>query len=295
MALTKVGKGGLDKGSIKDQTNLGASAADADEYLVYDASADALKAITSASVVGAGMITGKDEITTGNVAGGDFLLIYDTSAGVLKKITKTAFDALQPVYSSVSPSNLLSGDGTGNYTIVITGVDFDSAATFKLVTDGGTDIAMDSVTRNSSVQLTGVVAKNKTNLTAANEPFDIVITNGNGLTVTSANAVNIDSQPSWQTASGSLGTIANYARSSYSVTVTATDPESGAINYALVSGTLPGGLSLNTSTGVISGNASAVGSNTTYSFTIEARDTASNATERDFTLAVNAPQVSTFT
>ena len=68
MALTKVGKGGLDKGSIKDQTNLGASAADADEYLVYDASADALKAITSANVVGSGIITGKDAIAIGNVA-----------------------------------------------------------------------------------------------------------------------------------------------------------------------------------------------------------------------------------
>ena len=65
MALTKVGKGGLDKGSIKNQTNLGAEAADTDEYLVYDSSADGLKAITSANVVGAGMITGKDEITIG--------------------------------------------------------------------------------------------------------------------------------------------------------------------------------------------------------------------------------------
>ena len=180
MALTKVGKGGLDKGSIKDQTNLGAAAADADEYLVYDASADALKAITSANVVGSGIITGKDAIAIGNVASDDVLLIYDTSAGVLKKITKSAFDALQPGFTSVSPSNLLTGDGSGNYTIEINGTDFDTTATFKLVTDGGTDIALDSVTRNSAVLLTGVVAKNKANLTAANEPFDIVITNGNG-------------------------------------------------------------------------------------------------------------------
>ena len=34
MALTKVGKGGIDKGSIKDQTNLGTQAADTDEYLI---------------------------------------------------------------------------------------------------------------------------------------------------------------------------------------------------------------------------------------------------------------------
>ena len=295
MALTKVGKGGLDKGAIKDQTNLGAEAADTDEFLLYDASADGLKAIQSQNVVGPGIITNKTEITTGNVAGGDLLLIYDTSAGVLKKISKTAFDALQPAFSSVTPSNLITGDGSGNFTIVVAGSDFDTGATFKLVTDGGTDITMDSVSRDSAVQLTGVVAKNKANLTNANEPFDIVITNGNNLTVTSSNAINIDAQPAWVTSAGSLSTIANGARSGISITVTATDPESGAINYALTTGALPGGLSLNTSTGVISGDADAVGSNTTFNFTIEARDTASNATERDFSIAVQAPQSQSFT
>ena len=296
MALTKVGKGGLDKGSIKDQTNLGTQAADTDEYLIYDASADALKSIAASNVTpNETLITGKDEITIGNVAGGDILLIYDTSAGVLKKITKSAFDALQPGFTSVSPSNLLSGDGTGNYTIVIAGTDFDTAATFKLVTDGGTDIAMDTVTRDSAVQMTGVVAKNKANLTNANEPFDIVITNGNGLVTTTTNQINIDAQPAWVTATGTLGTVFDGSRTGVSFTVEATDPESGAITYAHVSGTLPTSMSLNTSTGVISGTTDAVGSNTTYSFTIEARDTASNATERNFSITVNAPTAQSFT
>ena len=40
------------------------------------------------------------------------------------------------------------------------------------------------MTRNRATQLTGVVAKNTSNLTNANEPFDIIITNGNGLAVT---------------------------------------------------------------------------------------------------------------
>ena len=294
MALTKIGRL-LDKGVIKDQTNLGAEAADTDEYLLYDADADALKSIQSQNVVGPGLITSKTAITIGNVASDDVLLIFDTSAGVLKKITKSAFDALQPGFTSATPSNLLTGDGSGNHTIVIAGTDFDNGATFKLVTDGGTDITMDSVSRDSAVQLTGTVAKNKANLTNENEPFDVVITNGNGLSLTSANAINIDAQPAFVTSAGSLGTIANGGRTGFSVTVTATDPESGAINYALVSGALPGGLSLNTSTGVISGDADAVGSNTTFNFTIEARDSASNATERDFSLAVQAPVSQSFT
>jgi len=294
MALTKIGRL-IDKGVIKDQTNLGTSAADTDEYLLYDASADTLKSIAASNVTpNETLITGKDEISIGNVSGDDVLLIYDTSAGVLKKITKSAFDALQPGFTSVSPSNLLSGDGTGNYTIVIAGTDFDTTATFKLVTDGGTDIALDTVTRDSAVQLTGTVAKNTANLTNANEPFDIVITNGNGLATTTVNVVTIDAQPAWVTASGSLGGIYDGSRTGASFTVEATDPESGAITYAHVSGSLPGGLSLNTSTGVISGNADAVGSNTTYNFTIEARDANSNATERDFSIITYAPSITTF-
>ena len=297
MALTKIGRL-VDKGIIKDQTNLGSSAADSDEFLLYDASADTLKAIASSNVTpNATLITGKDEITIGNVASGDFLLIYDTSAGALKKITKSAFDALQCTFSSVSPSNLLSGDGTGNHTIVVTGADFDTTAQFKLKTDGGTDITMDSVTRDSATQLTGTVAKNKANLTDANEPFDIVITNGNGLSATGANVLNMDAQPIFSTAAGSLGSVANGARGSASFTVLAADPESGGdIVYTLESGSLPAGCSLaSQSSGCVLSGFSAVGSNTTSNFTIRAKDAASNTTDRAFSISVLAPAYQTFT
>ena len=58
---------------------------------MHDTSASALKKIQNSNLVGSALITGKDEITIGNVAGNDVLLIYDTSAGVLKKITKSSF------------------------------------------------------------------------------------------------------------------------------------------------------------------------------------------------------------
>jgi hypothetical protein len=300
VADNAITSGKLNVDAITGQTELAEQAADGDEYLIHDTSAGTLKRIAASNVTpNETLITGKDEITVGNVAGDDVLLIYDTSAGVLKKITKNAFDALQPVFSSATPTNLLSGDGTGNYTIVIAGTDFDVAATFKLVTDGGTDIAMDTVTRDSSVQLTGVVAKSTANLTSANEPFDITVTNGNGLAVTSANAVTIDAQPAWVTASGSLGTVGNASRGSDSFTVEATDPESGAItiNTTLVSGSLPAGSSLVDNadgTATISGF-SAVGSNTTSTFTLRAADASSNTTDRQYSITVNAPITQSFT
>ena len=81
-----------------------------------------------------------------------------------------------PTVSSVSPTSVNTGDGTGNHTIIINGTNFDASATFKIRTDSGTDIEMDSVARNSAIKLTGTVAKNTSGITNANEPFDIVIT-----------------------------------------------------------------------------------------------------------------------
>ena len=49
------------------------------------------------------------------------------------------------------------------------------------------------------------------------------------------------------------------------------------MTFSLVSGTLPTGLSLNTSTGAITGSTDAVGSNTDTNITIQVVDSASNA------------------
>jgi hypothetical protein len=101
MALTKIGRL-VDKGIVKDQTNLGTSAADTDEYLLYDASADTLKSIAASNVTpNETLITGKTELSVSDVVTNDLLLIYDTSAGVLKKIQRGSLVALQPVVYSI--------------------------------------------------------------------------------------------------------------------------------------------------------------------------------------------------
>ena len=293
MALTKVGKGGLDKGSIKDQTNLGAEAADTDEFLLYDASADDLKAIQSQNVVGPGIITNKSSVGTG-AAANDQLLIYDVSAGALKKITQTNLLNF-PTVSSVSPTNLLTGDGTGNHTIVITGSGF-AGATANLINASGNTIAFASQTVDSATQITGVVAKSS--LPGSGEPYDVRVAASSGLASTLENQINIDQSPVFSTASGSLGTVLNSARSGLSFTVAAADPESGGDPvYTIESGSIPAGLSFaSTSSGaVISGTADAQSSNTTSTFTIRAKDAASNVSDRIFSITVNGPQSTSFT
>ena len=225
---------------------------------------------------------------------------FNTNTNLLEYYDGTQWKSIDspPSVSSVSPSNLLSGDGTGNHTIVVTGSGFSTSVTSALITDGGTTITPDTTTRDSATQVTLVIAKNTANLTNANEPFDVKITNSSGLANTLADALNIDASPVFSTAAGSLGTVANGARSGLSFTVAAADPESGGdVVYTLESGSIPPGLSFaSTSSGaVISGTADAVGSNTTSNFTIRAKDAASNVSDRAFSITVNAPITQSFT
>ncbi len=223
---------------------------------------------------------------------------FNTSTNLMEYYDGTSWKSIDspPLVSSVSPANLLTGDGTGNYTIVVTGSSFSTNVTAEIITDGGVSITPDTTTRNSSTQATLVVAKNKANLTNANEPFDVKISNTSGLAGTLADALNIDAQPVFQTAAGSLysGNSGGYS----AITIAAHDPESGADpTYTLESGSIPAGLSFaSTSSGaVISGTQTVPGSNTTSTFTIRAKDAASNISDRQYTITITAPVTQSFT
>jgi hypothetical protein len=242
-------------------------------------------------------ITGHTELSEGR-ADGDFILIYDSSTSTLKKIQASNLGILAPSISSVSPTSVVSGDGTGNYTFTITGTNFSAGTTAKLITNSGSDVAFDTVTRNSSTQLTGVIAKSS--LLNSGEPFDVSVTS-NTLTATLENQINIDASPTFNTASGSLGTVLNGAVGSTTLEVVAFDPESaGNVTFEIITGSLPAGASGTTvnEDGVskfrISGF-SAVGSNTTSTFTVRAADVASNTSSRQFSITVNAPVSESFT
>ena len=226
------------------------------------------------------------------IASGDQILVYDSSAGVLRKITQTNF-LNYPSVTSVSPTNLLSGDGTGNYTIVITGSGF-TGGTASLINDSGTIISFDTVTVDSNTQITGVIAKSS--LPGSGEPYDVRVTAASGLRSTLEDQINIDQQPAFSTAAGSLysGSVDGYSN----ITIAAADPESGGdITYTLESGSLPAGLSgTSTSSGyVISGTPTTPGSDTTSNFTIRAADVNSNTSDRAFSITINAPVIESFT
>ena len=91
--------------------------------------------------------------------------------------------------------------------------------------------------------------------------------------------------PTWVTSSGSLGTFGE--QTSINISLSATDP-SDTVSYTLSSGsTLPTGITLNSSTGVISGTLPDIAVDTVYTFTVNASD-GINSIPRTFSISSGA-------
>jgi len=229
------------------------------------------------------------------VASTDQIVVYDQSSGTLKKISQTNFLNF-PTVSSVSPTNAVSGDGTGNHTFTITGTGFTGASA-NLINTSGTAVAFDSVTVNSPTQITGVIAKSS--LLNSGEPYDVKVTAGSGLSNTLENQINVDASPIFVTASGSLGSKLVGVAGSFAVN--ATDPDSaGNVTFELQSGSLPPSYTLtNTAaeggTAIIAGTDSTTSSTTTFNFVLRAVDAASNTSSRAFSIIISLPVSESFT
>ena len=194
--------------------------------------------------------------------------------------------------ANVTSASLLKESGT--ITVAISGSLFDTTgATVLFVGNGGGDVSPLTTVRNSTSLIT--ITLNGDSFSNTFEPYDLKITNGSGLFALLENCILSDARPVFTTAAGTLGTILNGARSSYTLSpVTATDADGDTITYSVSVGALPTGLSLNSATGAITGTASEVVSNTTSTFTIAAA-TATVTSTRQFSITVNAPVIQSYT
>jgi len=225
------------------------------------------------------------------------MIRYNSTLGKAEQYDGVSWQTIDtpPIVSSVSPDNF----DTAGDTITITGSNFSTDCTVTFINNSGSSFASASLTRNSTSELVATVSSSM--VSDDDDPYDIKVTNGSGLASTLENALDFAPEPAFTVASGSLATIYDSARSSVSITTGATSDEADAtITYALGSGdSLPAGLSLASSTGTISGTATAVGSNTTTTFDIvaTATDGDSNVTTntRSYSITVNAPTVQSFT
>ena len=177
----------------------------------------------------------------------------------------------KPTISAVNPS-VIENTQTA---VTITGTNFVSVPTVEAISTTGAITRADTVSFTSA---TTIVA----NFTLATDgTYFIRVENNDGNAVRSSSALlTVSDAPAWTTAAGSLGS--NAAGSSISYTVAAT----GATTFGVQSGSLPGGTSLNTSTGVISGTESGATAETTYSFTIRATDAQGQTADRAFSITI---------
>ena len=181
-----------------------------------------------------------------------------------------------PTVSSISPT-VIENTATN---VVITGTNFKDSSTPPTVdainSSSGAIVTANSVTFTSATSITA-------NFTLpVDGTYFLRVENSDGLAARSASALlTVSDAPAWTTAAGSLGTVANGGTINFTVAAT------NATSFAVQSGALPGGASLNTSTGAITGTESGSTQTTTFSFTIRATDAQGQTADRQFNIIIS--------
>jgi large repetitive protein len=180
--------------------------------------------------------------------------------------------------TSISASSLPNQNNTTD----ITGRNFASDVTVTFIGSDNVSRSAKSIVRNSSTSLT--VTRPDT-LPTQYAPYTIVVANPSIPAPTSTNqhrlsgAVTVGAAPAWVTAATLPTFFPNLA---YSTTLSATDSDGGSsVTYSVISGSLPSSMTLNSSTGVISGTSTSASAG---SFTIRATDSGNNTVDRAFTM-----------
>ena len=222
---------------------------------------------------------------------GDIWVDTSTANPLIKAYDGTDWDTLGsapvPIITGIAPDNIA---GSASTAVIINGSNFESGSIVKLVNTSNTELFTLSTTFNNSRSLQFLTPA----LTASAGPYDVKVTNPDNQISILENALTVGSTPVWSTSSGSLGNIYDSQRSSKTFTLLATDADNQNVTYELVSGSLPTNMAINSS-GVISGTAQAVASDTTYAFTIRAKDTSNNFVDRSFSITTKAPVITQFT
>ena len=215
---------------------------------------------------------------------GDTISTAGTIATNALTVNGQSVTAVQyPTISSISPDTITNSATS----ITITGTNFSSVPYVEAVSSTGTIIQANSVTYNSSISISA-------NFTITTDgTYYIRVENPDGTAVRSSTALlTVSDAPTWTTAAGSLGTVV--AGTAVSLSVAATSDST--VAYSETTSVLTSNadtpastmnLSLNSSTGAITGTAPSPTSETTYNFTLRATDQESQTADRAFSITVS--------
>jgi hypothetical protein len=200
---------------------------------------------------------------SGNIAMSNGVIVTSTNV-VSPKISSISFPG---VVTAVLPA--------GGETITITGSGFSNVGGTPQVFVGTTVAPV--VTYISSTSLTFTTPALSLGVYSL-----YVVNNDSGVGIY-APGINYSGTPTWTTAAGSIGSTQQGSSSSFTV-VAISD---SVVTYSIKAGSsLPGTLSLNSSTGAITGTAPTPANQTTYTFTLTATDRENQTTDRTFSITV---------
>ena len=183
---------------------------------------------------------------------------------------------LFPTISSISPS-VIENTATN---VTLTGTNFKDSSTPPFV--DAINASTGAIVTANSVSFTNATTVVANFTLPVDGTYFLRLENNDGIACRSGTALlTVSDAPAWTTAAGSLGTVA--AAGSVNFTVAATN----ATSFAKSSGSFPGGVTINASTGVISGTESGSSSTTTYTFTIRATDAQGQTADRQFTITIS--------
>ena len=239
--------------------------------------------------------------TTGERVNETARIRYNSTNNLMEYYNGTEWKSIDapPVVQTIAPADMPSipdgGSSTSPITFTITGSGFGAGATVTFEsTTGGATVTADTVVVNSNTNISATV-DDRSDISEANDPYNIKVTNVSGLSAQLGEGLTVNSAPTFTVAAGSLGSF--FDNTAVTITTGATDVESDTLTFAITSGALPAGLTMNTSNGTISGTlATGDTSAATYNFTIRVTDPASNRQVRAYSITVSgAPTGGTIT
>jgi hypothetical protein len=201
--------------------------------------------------------------TSGNPMVNNYVWLFTTAASssslTVSPATLSNATANSPYSATISASG-----GSGSYTFSVTAGSLPS----WLMLNGTTGVLSGTPTTTGSSSFTITATDSHTSGLTGSQAYTLTVNAASSLTVAPATLVNAT------------------VNAAYSATVSATGG-SGSYTFAVTVGSLPSWMTLNTTTGVLSGTPSATG---TSNFTITATDTANGSLtgSQAYTLTVNA-------
>ena len=180
----------------------------------------------------------------------------------------------RPTFSSITPSTIENTQTT----CTIAGTNFVSVPLVTAINNStGATVVADEVSFSSATSITAKFTL------PVDGTYKLYIENPDGNAVQTGAVLTVSDAPAWVTAAGSLGSFSG-GSSIGTITLTATN----STGMSVQSGSLPGGITLNSGSGssTLTGTESGATADTTYSFTIRATDAEGQTADRAFSITI---------